>query len=1239
MTKKLLALVLPLALSVSARAEVLHHFTLPNGGFVEAMSDNGKWGLSNPPSDSETDAYIHRLNLTTGEIERLPLVLEQTPENLEGNEFKARNYDITDDGQMIVGTCNGRAAYYSVENQKWTNLKVPPGARSWMGCANACTPDGSVIIGTLYNGMTQFVAVYWKDKQLNTIPADKLPTYDEMYELGIIDAGTLAEHKDKNQSPNIDFFQVSADGKHILAGVDHNYPQWGASRIIFHLDTMTYDWILNEEVHGDNFVDSSYMSNNGKYVCGYVNMIVNDAETYVPYKYIVETKEFQLGKPGDLVGDLVDNEGNIYVIRGEAPVYNWYVPCDGLLVGIDRILYQKYGFDIYNQTPLTQTGYPKAISDDFKTVLCQGEMRTEVYSITFPDKITDSAKGVNLLTDFNILPVDGTEIARLRTVAIQMSYPAQYDSSHKPYLADGDVKVAEATDVKVSTASKSIYGITFGDVVIPEGKTYTLVIPAGTFYVENTEFKNQELRVNYKGRVEAPVNVVKVDPADGSAIREFSQKNPVRLTFNTPVISAPKVTAALYQEGSEKAFTTVSLSIVDNKVTVFPPAARMLKAGVNYELRFPAGQFTDPQGFCSSEAMQFKFEGSFIPQSSELDGAHLFYEDFTNPNDALNKFLMYEGDHNEPHEAMVAWGFDADNTPWNFSTLDDSSSSDYYATSHSIYAYPAKSDDWMVIPQLTIANPKAYLSFDAQSYVASKRDYLKVIVFESEEHYGSLSPEIISDMKESGKVVFNELLEPGENEKTTAGEWTRYTVDLSQYNGKKIYIAFVNDNENQSAVFVDNIDVYYETGFTASNTTPAVVVAQDAVEVSGAVKSNRVEPYTKLTAELRTKEGVVLSTYSADINLAKGESYEYKFPVAAALEKGSVNTFDVEVRLDNEAQNYLIYIKDLLDNFQQNVVLEEGTGLWCQACPQGVLAIDYLQEAFPGQVIPVAIHQGTDRYAWDSYCQFLGFNAFPSGRINRLPSITFPMLNGTFDGTEDEPTWKDQVVSQLQYPAESRVVINEAYSFAGTQDMGVVFDVEFALDKKNIYYNVLVIAVEDKLSGKQLNGLRYLTEPIYGDWGANGKYGQAAQEDPQGYVRVDCDHVARNIAGESFYGISNLVPREVVAGEPYKIKIDFTADNIRIAENTSLVVALVDASDGKIINAAVAHELAAKNSVNSVAGEGDVVFTVADGKVLANGQSADVEVYSIDGKRVANAGLNGLYIVRSGGKTAKLNVR
>lgn len=60
-------------------------------------------------------------------------------------------------------------------------------------------------------------------------------------------------------------------------------------------------------------------------------------------------------------------------------------------------------------------------------------------------------------------------------------------------------------------------------------------------------------------------------------------------------------------------------------------------------------------------------------------------------------------------------------------------------------------------------------------------------------------------------------------------------------------------------------------------------------------------------------------------------------------------------------------------------------------------------------------------------------------------------------------------------------------------------------------------------------------------------------------------------------------------------------------------------------------------AVNGIAGD-DLSFAVENGRVVASDNSA-VEVYTFSGVRVANENLNGLYIVRAAGKTAKVAVK
>ena len=114
------------------------------------------------------------------------------------------------------------------------------------------------------------------------------------------------------------------------------------------------------------------------------------------------------------------------------------------------------------------------------------------------------------------------------------------------------------------------------------------------------------------------------------------------------------------------------------------------------------------------------------------------------------------------------------------------------------------------------------LTFQSQSYLKSKEDRLKVIVYAADDVYTSLSKTIVDKMRYEGEVIYDEIQSPGKSEEDLAGDWTDNMVLLKKYAGKNIYIAFVNDNRNQSAVFVDNIKVERDLKFSVNNLTRCV---------------------------------------------------------------------------------------------------------------------------------------------------------------------------------------------------------------------------------------------------------------------------------------------------------------------------------------------------------------------------------------------------------------------------------
>ena len=145
------------------------------------------------------------------------------------------------------------------------------------------------------------------------------------------------------------------------------------------------------------------------------------------------------------------------------------------------------------------------------------------------------------------------------------------------------------------------------------------------------------------------------------------------------------------------------------------------------------------------------------------------------------------------------------------------------------------------------------------------------------------------------------------------------------------------------------------------------------------------------------------------------------------------------------------------------------------------------------------------------------------------------------------------------------------------------------------------MALEKGIPGSQHNYYYNMEDPIYGEWGASGTLGAQGQ-----YASVEYGHVARGIAGNSFYGINGLLPEDVKPGEDYKVSVVFNRPQTVLENaNLSLACVIIDAATGKVLNADSIHELqitdAEINGIDSISSEGaDVRFTSFSGTVYAN---------------------------------------
>lgn len=1148
---------------------VIKAFTMEEGCYLNKLSDNGLWGA----------AYGADANNTT--LENYPYLLDIANHktiSLLSDEQKASSpncgaHDVTDDGKIAVGVYNGKPAYCTIQadgSYTWTLLPLPAELATAGGYVSAVTPDGQYMAGTLYNygdigsGAYEEYPILWKNGEICSL--DGMPqAFDET---GSIQLNRLTD--------------ISADGKTILGCLAYIYPSYTRS-YIYHVEDQTYT-ILGEGIAGleRGHIATATLCPNGEWVSGTAYLVLDtEGSTYadeqqVPYTYHLTDNTFTLYDEQQDYGiggfAVCDNGLTTMATPINNPMRATMFRLNGFYYDLDLILSERYGMDFISTSGFGSTGTPVSLSADGRTlgalVIQEGN-----YVMVFPESIEEAAKSVNLLAKASVSPTSGSTFTTLRTLTVTFTKaPTVVDGNAAAIYQDGasePLRQSLSIQPTENTSDCKSFNINFRPTKMEDGVRYKVVIPEGTFRLGSTDTYNREMTITYIGRKDAPVELTAASPEDGSELTSISYSSPVNLTFDTDVLLTEDSKAALYQEGVSTPIESLTLAASANNVAVYAVNKRNLLNNVNYQIKIPAAAITDIMGEHGNEEITLNYAGTYIPEVPA--DTLLFADDFNDPATSYNNFMRYEGDHLNPGTTSKSWNFDADNTPWYFELRQDENSADYCAGTSSMYSPAGTANDWMVIHQLYLPNKDCHLAFDVQSYLSTKKDSLQVYVWTNDAIYTTLDETIIGRILSEGTCIYNELENPGASEDNLEGDWAHRVISLEQFAGQYVYIAFANRNNDQSAIFVDNIEVIYKANSLVALNTEQTLVAEKETTISGVVKVNdETKTFTSITITYTNADGSVRDTISQDgLSLKKGDAYEFSFNRKMPLETGKENKLSISVTLDNETKTTEFVIKNLTFAPVKKVVVEEGTGTWCNNCPDGLIALEHLEESFPGQVIPIGIHYN-DIYDFADYVGALGINAFPTARVNRRSEIVSPLslnmntLSYDFISEAGNETFMDLVISELAEEAEAEVCISSATFDMELNRLKLNATVRYALDKSAVSANVLFVLLEDKLKGIQHNGRANNTNPIYGDWGKNGIYGGMAAVE---YVYSD---VARSILANSINGTSGYIPTSTTSNESIPVEAEFSLPtNVADYTNAKVVCMLIDANSERVINADV----------------------------------------------------------------------
>lgn len=299
----------------------------------------------------------------------------------------------------------------------------------------------------------------------------------------------------------------------------------------------------------------------------------------------------------------------------------------------------------------------------------------------------------------------------------------------------------------------------------------------------------------------------------------------------------------------------------------------------------------------------------------------------------------------------------------------------------------------------------------------------------------------------------------------------------------------------------------------------------------------------------------------------------------------------------------------------QRMVVEEGTGTWCQYCPKGIVAFDKMYEKYPDSFIGISVHKSDGSLTTTTYDN-MKFSGYPRCFINRDLSYEPEPSFETFESLHNKTIGQAPVMDvdvQADFIDDSKTQISAKASTT------------FLAEHSGMKYRIAFVLTEDHIKGyTQANRFSGGSTPMGGF------------ENMDYYASVDMDHVARMNYG--YDGIEGSIPSSVSEGETttYDAVLDIPDGSesgnpaVQSKDNLNIIALVINGSNGTIENAAEVRVGKKTTAIVDTQAKVAPDFSIDGDRINTKGFDGPVHVYNADGIEVANANLTpGLYIVKA----------
>ncbi len=467
-------------------------------------------------------------------------------------------------------------------------------------------------------------------------------------------------------------------------------------------------------------------------------------------------------------------------------------------------------------------------------------------------------------------------------------------------------------------------------------------------------------------------------------------------------------------------------------------------------------------------------------------------------------------------------------------------------------------------------------------------------------------------------------------------------------------------------------------GWSIDGATRVIMASHIVVKTQGnsAIKDNDMMPYSAgiVRSNMAGKGGDIQVSLS-NMGLDPISSFEYEFKCEDEVQTGKVElespmpfysnatltataatgknlgskdgTFTItkvntvaDEYADNDDNVQPYTVVKMETGYKRTPVVEEFTSSYCGWCPFGAAALNLLEDTYGDEIVLIAAHghmnqNELDPMADSEYAK-MGINGYPTTLVNRqyqhignLP-VYFDVI----------PTVKKIVDSDV-CEADMTIEVGAAPTNKLVKTIDVTTTLNFDFDVKAGDYSMVYALTEDGITGHKqktylpdmvddamkenpgltreqvieamADGEKFLMEALADGTKDNGLY----------WSKPTFNHVSRGVTNADGQHPDNLPAATKNTPIEVKAKVNIPA-TVKDRKNLKVVAMLIDNKTGVVVTGrqAAPSTTSTPSAIEEV-GADAAQITVADGAFVVKANKAEAAVYSLDGKLVSSATVEG----------------